>query len=236
MELLVVHREAEVGEQLVQMVKDYTTHECDLVGSDAAAVEWARRHARCTLLLTQLDSEGVDGLTLGATLSDFFPNLQTLFLPPYQASDQRLEINHTKVFPEPIDGEGLLESLERAAAATEGAPDLFHVADVLQMCCLSGKSGAIQMVKGDQSGIAYLRSGQIAHAETTRGRGADALNEMMDWHYVEFGYDRTVRPPVETITDPWDQVLIKAIERRKEQPEPEERQNVWRRISRAVIR
>ena len=236
MELLIVHREAEVGEQLVQMVKDYTTHECDLVGSDAAAVEWARRHARCALLLTQLDGEGIDGLTLGATLSEFFPNLQTLFLPAYQASEQRLEINHTKVFPEPIDGEGLLEALERASTATEGASDLFHVVDVLQMCCLSGKSGAIQMVKGDHSGIAYLQSGQIRHAETNGGRGVEALTEMVEWHYVEFGYDRTVRPPAETITEPWDQLLIKIIERQKQKHEPEERQNVWKRISRAVIR
>src|ERR1700741_2484457 len=179
MELLIVHREAEVGEQLVQMVKDYTTHECDLVGSDAAAVDWARRHARCALLLTQLEGEGIDGLGLGATLSEFFPGLQTLFLPPYQASDQRLEINRTKIFPEPIDGEGLLEAIERASTATQGAPDLFHVADILQMCCLSKKSGAVQMVKEERSGIAYLKSGQIVHAETTGARGADALIEIV---------------------------------------------------------
>ncbi len=226
MELLIVHREAEVGEQLVQMVKDYTTHECDLVGSDVAAVDWARRHARCALLLTQLEGEGIDGLALGATLSDFFPGLQTLFLPPYQAPEQLLEIGRTKVFPEPIDGEGLLEALERAAAASEGAPDLFHVADILQMCCLSGKSGAVQMVKEERSGIAYLRSGQIVHAETVSGRGADALIEIVDWQYIEFAYDRTVRPPVDTITESWDQLLIRAIQRHKERHAPKERQNV----------
>lgn len=215
MELLIVHREAEVGEQLVQMVKDYTSHECDLVGSDVAALDWGRRHARCTLLLTQLEGDGIDGLALGGALSEIFPGLQTLFLPPYQASEQRLVINHTKVFPEPIDGEGLLEAIARAETATEGAPDLFHVADVLQMCCLSRRNGAVQMVKESKSGIAFLRGGQIVHAETTKERGSEALAEIVDWQYVEFAYDKTVRPPVETITVPWDELLIETVERRQ---------------------
>jgi hypothetical protein len=216
MQLLIVHRDAEIGEQLVQMVKDYTTHECDLVGSDAAALAWGRRHARCTLLVTQLEAQGLDGLALGGSLSEIFPGLQTLFLPPYPASEQRLVVAETKIFPEPIDGEALLDAMARAEAARAGAPDLFHVADVLQMCCLSGRSGAIQMVKEKKSGIVFLRGGKLVHAETTAGRGIEALFEIVAWQYVEFAYDRTVRPPVETITRSWDEVLIETIQRPKE--------------------
>ena len=32
MQWLIVHRDGEVGEQLVQMLKDYTSHECAFVG------------------------------------------------------------------------------------------------------------------------------------------------------------------------------------------------------------
>jgi uncharacterized protein DUF4388 len=225
MDLLIVHRDAEVGEQLVQMVKDYTAHECDLVGSDVAALDWGRRHARCALLLTQLEGDGIDGLALGGSLSEIFPGLQTLFLPPYEASEQRLVVNQTKVFPEPIDGEGLLEAIARAETAAEGAPDLFHVADILQMCCLSRRSGAIQVVKETKSGIAFLRAGQIVHAETSGRRGREAFDEIIDWQYVEFAYDKTVRPPVETITKTWDELLIDAVENHKKQHAGKERQN-----------
>jgi hypothetical protein len=216
MELLIVHRDADVGEQLVQMVKDYTTHECGLVASDAAALDWGRRHARCALLLVQLEGDGIDGLSIGGALSEIFPGLQTLFLPPYQASEQRLVVGQTKIFPEPIDGEGLLEAIARAETATAGAPDLFHVIDVLQMCCLSGRSGAVQMVQGSKSGIAFLRAGQIVHAETAAARGREAIHELVEWQNVEFAYDKTVRPPAETITLPWDEVLIEAVERHKQ--------------------
>ena len=210
MDVLIVHRDAEMGDQLVQMVKDYTAHECDFAGSHVAAVDWGRRHSRCRLLITQLEGDGLDGLALGGALSEIFPGLQTLFLPPYPASEQKLVVSHTKVFPEPIDGEALLEAIARAENATAGAPDLFHVVDLLQMCCLSRRSGAVQMVKGNKSGIAFLRGGKIVHAETTGARGQDALRETVGWEFVEFAYDKTVRPPVETVTVPWDELLIEA--------------------------
>jgi hypothetical protein len=210
MEVLIVHRDAEIGEQLVQMVKDYTAHECDFAGSHVAALDWGRRHQRCRLLITQLEGEGLDGLALGGALSESFPGLQTLFLPPYAASEQRLVVSQTKVFPEPIDGEALLEAIGRAENATAGAPDLFHVVDLLQMCCLSRRSGAVQMVKENKSGIVFLRGGKIVHAETTAARGKEALLEIVGWEFVEFAYDKTVRPPVETVTVPWDELLIEA--------------------------
>lgn len=216
MQILIVHHDGEVGEQLVQMVKDYTAHECALVGSDAAAVQWGRGQAACALLITQLEAGSVDGLTLGGTLSEMFPGLQILFLPPYPASAQHLEVANTKVFPEPIDGEGLLASIARAENATAGTPDPFHVVDVLQMCCLSRRNGAIQTVKENKSGIVFLRGGEIVHAETTAARGQAALFEIVGWQYVEFAYDRTVRPPVETIAKKWHEALIDAVEHNKQ--------------------
>lgn len=68
MQLLIVHRDPEMGEALVQMVKSYTRHQCQLVGSDSTAMDWARPHPQCNLLLTQFEAEGIDGLALGSSL------------------------------------------------------------------------------------------------------------------------------------------------------------------------
>jgi CheY-like chemotaxis protein len=212
MQLLIVHDDAEVGEQLAGMVADYTEHACDLVEGDAAAQQWAEKHARCDLLLAQLDGNCVDGLGLGGALSEIFPGLQVLFLPSYPAAERRLEIGRTKVFPEPIEGERLLEAIETAATAEEGAPDLFHVLDVLQMCCLSKRSGAVQIVKQAQTGIVYLRDGKIVHAEGAVTRGTEALLEIAGWGDIEFAYDPSVRA-AETISTPWDEALVHAAVR-----------------------
>jgi CheY-like chemotaxis protein len=217
MQLLIVHRDPEMGEALVQMVKGYTRHHCQLVGSDLAAMDWARRHQKCRLLLAQLETEGIDGLALGSSLSELFPALQVLFFPNYPATEQRLEIAETKVFPEPIEGDDLLAAIERAEKAPAGAPDLFHLVDVLQMCCLSRRSGALQMVKETRSGLAFLRNGKIVHAETTTARGRDALLEMASWEFVEFAYERSVRPPLETITAAWDDILVDVVTTRRQE-------------------
>jgi len=225
MQVLIAHRDAEIGEQLAQMVTDYTTHECDLVGSAPAALDWGRRHARCGLLVTQLEGEDYDGFAVGAGLSEAFPGLQTVFLPAYLAHEQRLEISETKVFPEPIDGEALLAAINRAEAADERAPDLFHVADIVQMCCLSRRSGALQLVKENRSGILFMKHGAIVHAETVAGRGRDAFLELASWKRIEFAYDRSVRPPVETITEPWDELLIDFLDLSRPNDEQEKRRS-----------
>ena len=217
MQLLIVHHDAEVGEQLVGMVKEYTEHNCGFATSAARALDWARGVTRCSLLITQLDGEGIDGLELGGSLSDMFAGLQTMFLPAYLGSEQRLEVPHTKVFPEPIEGERLLNAIARAEAQRQTGMDLFHALDVLQMCCLSGRSGAVQLVKGSQTAIVYLRQGDIAHAERGTARGADAVYEISEWEAVEFAYDRNVRAPIPTINTPWDQTIVAAVARRKSQ-------------------
>ncbi len=215
MQLLVVHRDAEVGEQLVQMVKEYTEHHCGFATSDAGALDWARGVPRCSLLITQLQAEGVNGLALGGTLSETFAGLQTMFLPDYPASEQRLEIPHTKVFPEPIDGERWLSAIERAEAQRQTGVDAFHALDVLQMCCLSRRSGAIQFVSGSKIATVYLLHGRIVHAERGTARGANALYEIVPWEAVEFAYDYSVRAPAETITGTWDEAVIAAVARHK---------------------
>ncbi len=217
MQLLVVHHDAEVGEELVRMVKDYTEHHCGFANSDRAAIDWARGVPRCSLLITQLQGEDVNGLRLAATLSDTFAGLQTMFLPDYAAEEQRLDIPGTKVFPEPIDGERLLNSIERAEAQRSTGMDLFHSLDVLQMCCLSGRSGAVQLVRGTQTAVVYLLSGRIVHAERGTARGAEALYEIVPWEAVEFAYDYTVRAPVDSIKVPWHDAVIAAVNRRKDQ-------------------
>ena len=110
----------------------------------------------------------------------------------------------------------MLRAIERAAEEIAQGRDLFHALDLLQMCCLSRKSGAIQMVFGEKIGIVYLREGAIVQAETARANGKDALYEMAVWNAVEFAYDGSVTIPERSITRPWHELLIEAIVRDKQ--------------------
>ena len=218
MQLLIVHHDPEMGEALVQMVQNYTRNQCLLVSSYQAAMDWARRHKHCDLLLTQLETEEIDGLALGSALSEVFSGLQVLFFPSYAADERCLEVSDTKVFPEPIVGDELLAAIDRAEGCRPNTADVFQVVDVLQMCCLSRLGGAVQMVKDGKSGLVFLRDGKIVHAETLSTQGRDALAEIVRWNYVEFAYERNVRPASETISEPWNEILMDVIARQRDGP------------------
>ena len=225
-QLLIVHRDPEIGRDLVQLVKSYTGYESFLTHSESETLVWLRRQpdVRPQILLTQLQAAGLDGFILGASLSEMFPGLQTLFLPAYAAPEQRMEVVGSKVFPEPIDGERLIATIERSMRMFSGAPDLFHVLDILQMCCLSGRSGALQMVFGANIGTIYLRNGQVVHSETGTEYGDDALVEIVSWGEIEFAYDRAATPGVETISKAWNALLLDALEEGRRRALPAWRQ------------
>lgn len=216
MNLLIVHHEEEIGQALQAMVQEYTAHTADYVATDDAALEWAGQAPECDLLVTQLESEGVDGLAMAGSLGERFPRLHTFFLPAYPLDAQRLEVANTKIFPEPIDGERLLQAIERTAASP-GVPDLFHIIDLLQMCCLSGRSGGVQLVVGSDAGVVYLRNGELRHAETAHSRGLEAIYEMLLWGHVEFAYDADASPAEQSIDIGWDAALIEVVMREREE-------------------
>ncbi|MDQ3414863.1 MAG: DUF4388 domain-containing protein [Verrucomicrobiota bacterium] len=216
MHLLIVHHEEEIGRALQALVREYTAQTANYVASDEAALEWAGQNAECGLLVTQLESEGVDGLTMAGSLGERFSHLHTFFLPPYPLDTQRLQVANTKIFPEPIDGERLLQAIERTADSP-GTPDLFHIIDLLQMCCLSGKSGGVQLVVGSEAGVVYLRNGELRHAETQRARGLDAIFEMLRWGHAEFAYDANASPAEQSIDIGWDAALIEVVMREREE-------------------
>ncbi|MDQ6912964.1 MAG: DUF4388 domain-containing protein [Verrucomicrobiota bacterium] len=218
MQLLIVHHDAEVGEELVRMIREYTEHQAGFANSDAGALDWARGVTRCSLLITQLQAEGVNGFALAANLCEMFAGMQTMFLPDYSVSDQRLEIAESKVFPEPIDGERVLDAIAIAEEHRQTGQDLFHALDILQMCCLAGRSGALQLVNGSKTALVYLLNGEIVHAERGTARGVDALYELVPWEAVEFAYDYAQRATVQSINLPWDEAVVAAVGRRKGQP------------------
>jgi hypothetical protein len=225
-QLLIVHQDGEIGRQLVGLVKEFTGYDSALAASESETLVLLRRqpHLRPRILLTQLDGPGFDGFSLGAILSEMFVGLQTLFLPPYVAMQARLEVAGSKVFPEPIDGDRLIATIERSVRMRWDAPDWFHVVDVLQMCCLAGRSGALQVVRGSRVGAVYLNDGEIVHAETVALNGYPALVEMISWGEIEFAYDRALMTEKETLRGRWDRLLSDALEENKRSALPE-----WRR-------
>src|ERR1700733_10600582 len=106
MRLLVLHPDREVGEGLVAMLREFTTHEVDWF-CDAATATVSLRNSRCDVLLAEL----AGGLAVLHSLGEESLPREIFFLPGYARTEQRLEVTLTRVFPEPIARERLLQAL-----------------------------------------------------------------------------------------------------------------------------
>lgn len=214
MQLLIVHAEAEIGEGLSAMIREYSAHTADYAASEELALDWATRGY--DLFLLQLEGAQLDGLALADSLGAIAPAAQIFFLPGYTLAEQRLEVAQTKIFPEPIDGERLLQAIERAAKSTN-APNAFHPVDLLQMFCLSGKSGAVRLTAAGNLGVVFLRNGELRHAVTAQAFGLPAIYEMTQQGPATFSYDPNASPAEQTIDIGWDAALIEVVMREHEE-------------------
>jgi Domain of unknown function (DUF4388) len=144
---------------------------------------------------------------LSGSLGEKSLRRNTFFMPAYPLSEQCLEVANTKIFPKAIE----------RMTQPGGALDSFHVVDLLQMCCLSGKSGALQLIAGVETGFVFLRNGELRHAEISRSRGLQAIYEMLRGYFSKFTYDANASPAEQTIDIGWDAAMIEVVLREREE-------------------
>lgn len=91
---------------------------------------------------------------------------------------------------------GLLFETSGAAAQEEtrglsGGLKDFSLTDIIQILSLGLKTAKVEIVRGEEKGIIYLRSGKIVYASVGSLRGRDAFFEMMGWQegtfYIKHG-------------------------------------------------
>ncbi|MBV9462707.1 MAG: SUMF1/EgtB/PvdO family nonheme iron enzyme, partial [Verrucomicrobiae bacterium] len=97
-----------------------------------------------------------------------------------------------------------------------GQLDQFQLIDIIQMCCISRKTGKLTITRGAQSGILYVKEGNIIHAEVGAKQGDEAVYEIVAWDYGRFALDLQKTSPVQTIHAGWEHLLMEGTRRRDE--------------------
>jgi formylglycine-generating enzyme required for sulfatase activity/CheY-like chemotaxis protein len=109
-----------------------------------------------------------------------------------------------------------------AAEGFTGQLDQFQLIDIVQMCCISRKTGKLMITRGAQSGIIYVKEGNIVHAEVGAKQGDEAVYEIVGWDYGRFALDLHKTAPIQTIYSGWEHLLMEGTRRRDEQRGKEE--------------
>lgn len=106
----------------------------------------------------------------------------------------------------------------------QGSLKHLHLADVIQLISVSGKSGKFHLKREDHLGQIYLKDGNIVHAEVDEIKGEEAVYELAIWNDGEFHFEPDVEPAVRTISKSNTNLLMEAARRLDE----------WRVLSKKI--
>lgn len=85
--------------------------------------------------------------------------------------------------------------------------------EVLQMCCLSRRSGQITFRSGESYGFIYIQHGRVLHALCGTTEGEEAIYSMLLWPGGGFSLDEDILPHKKTVTLTWEQLLFEGARR-----------------------
>ncbi len=83
----------------------------------------------------------------------------------------------------------------------------FPPCDILQMCCLSRRSGEMRFDCEGRSGFIYLDKGEVTHAQLDDFTGEPAAADILSWPPGDFSFRDGASPPQRTLKATWDQML-----------------------------
>ena len=97
-----------------------------------------------------------------------------------------------------------------------GRLDQFQLLDIIQMCCVSRRTGRLLIARRDERGVLYLRTGQIIQAVSGELEGEEAAYEIIGWSAGQFSFEDGVAPETQTIMGGWEHLVMEGVRRRDE--------------------
>jgi len=190
------------------------------------------------LLAENFDAFVVEGesklaLERATNARQHFPSLKIICLAPDRAETEaaataaQQEITLILSDQSKRRMELLLKSFVRslgrqAATAAEGVDpchslignlNQFSAAEILQMSCLSQRSGRFTFKSGRGNSEIYLHHGSIRHAVFGSLEGEAAVAEIFRWRQGRFYFEEGIISQVETVDRPWAHLLIDNLQK-----------------------
>ena len=93
----------------------------------------------------------------------------------------------------------------------------FDLIDIIQMCCVSGRTGRLQVAQKSHRARVYLQNGQIIHAVCGSDEGVDAVYKVLCWPLGQFEFEGGIQSTQHTIKNVgWEHLLMEGVRRRDE--------------------
>ena len=178
--------------------------------------------------------EGESALALEQATSarQHFPSLKIMCLVPEagKAEEVVAEQQNIALIVSRQSGRGLKRVLKsfvcslekRSGTAAEGIDpchslignlNQFSAAEILQMSCLSQRSGRFTFKSGRGNSEIYLQHGSIRHALFGSLEGEAAVAEIFRWRQGRFYFEEGIISQLQTVDRPWAHLLIDNLQK-----------------------
>ena len=177
-------------------------------GDAALAVEQA------TNLRQHFPSLTIACLLQNGRRSDVAPKAeeQNIELLSAARSDRRLRVTLTR-FVRSLDSQGTASEGIDPCHSLIGNLNQFSAAEILQMSCLSQRSGRFTFKSGRGNSEIYLQQGSVRHAVFGSVEGEAAVAEIFRWRQGRFYFEEGIISQEQTVNRPWAHLLIDNLQK-----------------------
>ena len=198
--------------------KDKDKYEVIIANNGREALAQLEKN-KIDLVITDIRMPDVNGLDLLVKIKKEYPQTKVIIMTAYGSSDVQKEANQRgslyyveKPF-EISDIRKIIIDLIGKKKGFQGKVFGLQLTDIIQMNCLGRLTTVLIITRNGEKGIIYLNEGEIIHAECGEQKGTEAFYNILSWHEGEFVSNIGFIPPVQTIYQNWEHLLIEAMRR-----------------------
>ena len=178
--------------------------------------------SRIDLVISDIRMPDINGLDLLVRIKKEHPQTKVIIMTAYGSSDVQKEASRRgslfyieKPF-EIADIRRIIIDVLGRRKGFRGKVFGLQLTDIIQMNCLGRLTTALVINKDGEKGTIYFNEGEVVHAECGEEQGTDAFYRILSWDEGEFVSNIGVAPPVQTIYQNWEHLLVEAMRRNDE--------------------
>ncbi len=171
------------------------------------------------LVISDIRMPDINGLDLLVMIKKEYPETKVIIMTAYGSSDVQKEANQRgslfyieKPF-EISDIRKIILDLIGKKKGFQGKVVGLQLTDIIQMNCLSRLTTALIVTRNGEKGVIYFNEGEVVHAECGEQKGTEAFYSILGWQEGEFVSNIGFVPPVQTIYQTWEHLLVEAMRR-----------------------
>ena len=198
--------------------KDKDNYEVLIANNGREALNFLEKN-RIDLVISDIRMPDINGLDLLVRIKKEYPQTKVIIMTAYGSADVQKEANQRgslyyveKPF-EISDLRKIIIDLIGKKKGFRGKVFGLQLTDIIQINCLSRLTTALIITRNGEKGSIYLNEGEIIHAECGEQKGTDAFYKILSWQEGEFLSNVGVTPPVQTIYQNWEHLLVEAMRR-----------------------